>query len=110
MLVIDRVRQFVRRHDLIRPGARVLAAVSGGSDSVALVHILRTLAEAEPGTAWAVGTELNLVRRLAADHPDKTVVFLDRTVCFCSTMNRIDLPHLVWALESLAPARPPSRG
>jgi quinolinate synthase len=64
--------------------------------------ILRTLSEAEPGSAWAVGTELNLVRRLAAEHPDKTVAFLDRTVCFCSTMNRIDLPHLVWALESLA--------
>ncbi len=64
--------------------------------------ILKTLAEAPAGSAWAVGTELNLVRRLAAMHPDKTVVFLDRTVCFCSTMNRIDLPHLVWALESLA--------
>ena len=64
--------------------------------------ILKTLAEAPAGSAWAVGTELNLVRRLAAQHPDKTVAFLDRTVCFCSTMNRIDLPHLVWALESLA--------
>jgi quinolinate synthase len=42
------------------------------------------------------------VQRLAATHPDKTVVFLDKTVCYCSTMNRIDLPHLVWALESLA--------
>ena len=40
-------------------------------------------------------------RRLAADHPDKRIVFLDKTVCYCSTMNRIDLPHLVWALESL---------
>jgi quinolinate synthase len=64
--------------------------------------ILRTLAEAPAGSKWAVGTELNLVRRLGAEHPDKTVAFLDRTVCFCSTMNRIDLPHLVWALESLA--------
>ena len=64
--------------------------------------ILRTLAEAPAGSKWAIGTELNLVRRLAAEHPDKTVAFLDRTVCFCSTMNRIDLPHLVWALESLA--------
>ena len=34
-------------------------------------------------------------------HPDKTVAFLDKTVCYCATMNRIDLPHLVWALESL---------
>jgi quinolinate synthase len=41
------------------------------------------------------------VQRLANAHPDKTVLFLDKTVCYCSTMNRIDLPHLVWAMESL---------
>ncbi|HEV3171047.1 MAG TPA: quinolinate synthase NadA [Actinocrinis sp.] len=64
-------------------------------------YIIKTLEAAEPGTAWAVGTELNLVRRLANAHPDKQIVFLDKTVCYCSTMNRIDLPHLVWALESL---------
>lgn len=65
-------------------------------------HIIRALEEAPAGSKWALGTELNLVRRLAKRHaPDKEVVFLDRTVCFCSTMNRIDLPHLVWALESL---------
>jgi len=64
--------------------------------------IIATIAAAEPGTAWAVGTELNLVKRLALAHPDKEIVYLDRTVCYCSTMNRIDLPHLVWALESLA--------
>ncbi|ACY98625.1 MULTISPECIES: quinolinate synthase NadA [Thermomonospora] len=65
-------------------------------------YIIKTLAAAPAGSSWAVGTELNLVRRLANMHPDKNVMFLDRTVCFCSTMNRIDLPHLVWALESLA--------
>ena len=37
--------------------------------------------------------------------PDKEVVFLDKTVCYCSTMNRIDLPHLVWAMESLVEGR-----
>jgi quinolinate synthase len=63
--------------------------------------IIKTIAEAPAGSAWAVGTELNLVQRLAKAHPDKRIVFLDRTVCYCSTMNRIDLPHLVWALESL---------
>jgi quinolinate synthase len=63
--------------------------------------IINTLEAAAPGSAWAIGTELNLVRRLALAHPDKTVVFLDKTVCFCSTMNRIDLPHLVWSLEQL---------
>ena len=65
-------------------------------------YIINTIEAAPSGSAWAVGTELNLVRRLALAHPDKQIVFLDRTVCFCSTMNRIDLPHLVWALESLA--------
>ncbi|MEU3603710.1 quinolinate synthase NadA [Streptomyces sp. NPDC006798] len=65
-------------------------------------YIIKKLDAAPAGSKWAIGTELNLVRRVAAAHPDKEVVFLDRTVCFCSTMNRIDLPHLVWALESLA--------
>jgi len=63
--------------------------------------IIATINAAEPGTAWAIGTELNLVKRIAQQNPDKEIVYLDRTVCFCSTMNRIDLPHLVWALESL---------
>ena len=63
--------------------------------------IIKTVSGSAPGSQWAVGTELNLVSRLAADNPDKKVYFLDRTVCYCSTMNRIDLPHLVWALESL---------
>ncbi|MEO0010601.1 MAG: hypothetical protein RIQ39_190 [Actinomycetota bacterium] len=63
--------------------------------------IIKTVSESAPGSQWAVGTELNLVARLAAENPDKKVYFLDRTVCYCSTMNRIDLPHLVWALESL---------
>jgi quinolinate synthase len=63
--------------------------------------IISTIEAAPAGSAWAIGTELNLVKRLAAAHPDKRIVFLDRTVCYCSTMNRIDLPHFVWALESL---------
>ncbi|MCB0908779.1 MAG: quinolinate synthase NadA, partial [Nocardioidaceae bacterium] len=63
--------------------------------------IIKTIEAAAPGTSWAVGTELNLVKRLADAHPDKHIAFLDRNVCYCSTMNRIDLPHLVWALESL---------
>ncbi|MFF9557925.1 quinolinate synthase NadA [Streptomyces albus] len=70
-------------------------------------HIIKTLEAAPAGSSWAVGTELNLVRRLANRfaEQDKQIVFLDRTVCFCSTMNRIDLPHLVWALESLVDGR-----
>jgi quinolinate synthase len=68
-------------------------------------YIIRTLDAAPAGSAWAVGTELNLVRRLAKAHPDKRVMFLDRSVCYCSTMNRIDLPHLVWAMEELVAGR-----
>jgi quinolinate synthase len=64
--------------------------------------IIKTIQQAEPGSKWAVGTELNLVKRLAHDHPEKEVVFLEQHVCYCATMNRIDLPHLVWALENLA--------
>jgi quinolinate synthase len=64
--------------------------------------IIQTVSQSAPGSKWAVGTELNLVARLAAQNPDKEIVFLDKTVCYCSTMNRIDLPHLVWALESVA--------
>lgn len=63
--------------------------------------IIQTVTNSPAGSKWAVGTELNLVSRLAAANPDKTVLFLDKTVCYCSTMNRIDLPHLVWAMESV---------
>ena len=63
--------------------------------------IIQTVSRSAPGSKWAVGTELNLVSRLAANNPDKEVVFLDKAVCYCSTMNRIDLPHLVWAMESV---------
>jgi quinolinate synthase len=67
--------------------------------------IIKTVKESPVGSKWAVGTELNLVQRLANENPDKQVVFLDKTVCYCSTMNRIDLPHLVWVMESLVNGR-----
>ncbi|MFB4274781.1 quinolinate synthase NadA [Nonomuraea sp. MTCD27] len=85
---------------LVHPECRhevVLKADHVGSTE----HIIKTLQAAPAGSSWAIGTELNLVKRLAQTFPDKNISFLDRTVCYCSTMNRIDLPHLVWALESL---------
>jgi quinolinate synthase len=93
---------------LVHPECRhevVTAADEVGSTE----YIIKAIEAAPPGTAWAVGTELNLVQRLAQQHPEQTIVFLDRTVCFCSTMNRIDLPHLVWALESLVAGTVPNR-
>ena len=89
---------------LVHPECRhevVLAADLVGSTD----YIIKALDAAPAGSSWAIGTELNLVRRLAKAHPDKTIVYLDKTVCFCSTMNRIDLPHLVWTLESLVAGR-----
>ena len=67
--------------------------------------IIKTIENSAPGSKWAVGTELNLVQRLANRFSDREVHFLDKTVCYCSTMNRIDLPHLVWAMESLVSGR-----
>jgi quinolinate synthase len=67
--------------------------------------IINTIENSAPGSKWAVGTELNLVQRLANRFSDREVHFLDKTVCYCSTMNRIDLPHLVWAMESLVSGR-----
>ena len=63
--------------------------------------IIKTIENSPVGSKWAIGTELNLVQRLAKNFPDREIHFLDKTVCYCSTMNRIDLPHLVWAMESL---------
>ena len=63
--------------------------------------IIKTVEAAPPGSSWAIGTELNLVQRLANTHPEQHITFLDKTVCYCSTMNRIDLPHFVWAMENL---------
>ncbi|MFI8004499.1 quinolinate synthase NadA [Streptomyces sp. NPDC086010] len=93
------------------PGVNVLVhpeckhEVVAAADQVGSTeYIIKALEDAPAGSKWAVGTELNLVQRLANRFAaeDKEIVFLDRTVCFCSTMNRIDLPHLVWTLESLA--------
>ncbi|MET7472335.1 quinolinate synthase NadA [Micromonospora sp. NPDC005686] len=102
---VDDVRERV-------PGVNVLVhpecrhEVVNAADLVGSTEfIIRTIDAAPAGSAWAVGTELNLVRRLALAHPDKQIMFLDRAVCYCSTMNRIDLPHLVWALEELVAGR-----
>ena len=106
------VDQMRRQH----PGIKVLVhpecmmSVVDAADLVGSTEfILKTVAEAPAGSSWAVGTELHLVNRLAAEHPDKTVHFLSPMVCMCSTMYRIDPPHLAWALENLAQGDPGQR-
>ena len=67
--------------------------------------IAKTIAEGAPGSAFGVGTEINLVSRLAKENPDKTVFCLDPVVCPCSTMYRVHPAYLCWAVESLAEGR-----
>jgi len=94
------------------PGVRVIVhpecrheVVEAADEVGSTEKIIKTVAAAPDGTKWVVGTELNLVKRLAAEFPRQQIAFLEKNVCYCSTMNRIDLPHLVWALESLVDGR-----
>ncbi|MDF0726784.1 quinolinate synthase NadA [Cytobacillus sp. S13-E01] len=64
-------------------------------------YIIETIENAPNGSKWAIGTEMNLVNRLIENHSDKEIVSLNPHMCPCLTMNRIDLPHLLWVLESL---------
>jgi quinolinate synthase len=85
---------------IVHPECRrevVAAADLDGSTEV----IVKAIDEAPAGSVWAVGTEINLVRRLAAKHPDKVIFCLDPIVCPCSTMYRIHPAFLCWLLENL---------
>jgi quinolinate synthase len=98
------------RHEI--PGVRVIVhpecqyEVCEAADVIGSTEqIIKAVAAAPAGTSWVVGTELNLVKRLSTMFPEQSIAFLEKNVCYCSTMNRIDLPHLVWTLESLAEGR-----
>lgn len=78
-----------------------IADVSGSTGK-----IIETVRQAEPGTKWAIGTELHLVNRLKKEHPEQEIHFLSPVVCMCATMYRIDLAHLCWSLENLAAGTP----
>jgi quinolinate synthase len=69
-------------------------------------YIVKSIAESPAGSKWAVGTEMNLVNRIAKENPDKTVVSINPFMCLCGTMNRIDLPHLAWALDNILAGTP----
>ena len=78
-----------------------LADVSGSTGK-----IIQTVADAQPGSKWAIGTELHLVNRLKNEHPEQEIHFLSPIVCMCATMYRIDLAHLCWSLENLEAGHP----
>jgi quinolinate synthase len=90
------------------PGVRVIVHpecrwdVCQSADEVGSTeYILKRVTEAPPGSQWAVGTEIHMIRRLAQEHADRLVVTLDDCVCLCSTMYRISPQHLCWTLERL---------
>ncbi|WP_149453777.1 quinolinate synthase NadA [Pasteuria penetrans] len=80
------------------------ADYSGSTES-----IIKTIAAAPAGTRWAVGTEVNLVQRLAKQYPEKKIRLLSTTMCPCLTMNRIDRPHLLWSLDCILAKEPVNR-
>ncbi len=90
------------------PGVRVVVHPECNHEVVAAAdmngsteYIIKVVEQSPAGTIWAIGTEVNLVRRLAREHPDKTIFCLDPIVCPCSTMYRIHPAYLAWTLEEL---------
>jgi quinolinate synthase len=104
MFTAAHVKQFRDRNEgikiLVHPECpqevNDIADVSGSTSK-----IIETVRMAAPGTKWAIGTELHLVNRLKAEHPEQEIHFLSPVVCMCATMYRIDLAHLCWSLENL---------
>jgi quinolinate synthase len=101
---VGQIEQARRDHPgctvIVHPECRrevVHAADLSGSTEL----IVHTIENAAPGTTFAVGTEINLVNRLAAEHPEMTIFCLDPVVCPCSTMYRIHPAYLAWALDNL---------
>jgi quinolinate synthase len=99
---IDKARErYPQVRVLVHPECElevVRAADMNGSTE----FILKTVEAAPAGSIWAIGTEINLVSRLAKEHPDQTIFCLDEQICPCSTMYRIHPSFLLWALENLA--------
>jgi quinolinate synthase len=91
------------------PGIRVIVhpevpwdVVQAADDAGSTEYIIKTVSESPAGSTWAVGTEIHLVNRLAAQmQPDRTVLSLDQFGCLCSTMFRVSPNHLLWVLEGL---------
>ncbi len=104
--------EHVERVRKSHPGIRVIAhpecswEVCQAADEMGSTeYILKRIVEAPAGSAWAVGTEIHMIRRLAQEHPDRLVISLDDCICMCSTMFRISPQHLCWTLESLRSGR-----
>jgi quinolinate synthase len=96
--------RFPNTQVVVHPECRLEVVQAADCDG-STEFIARTITDSAPGSVWAVGTEINLVSRLAKENPDKTVFCLDPVVCPCSTMYRVHPAYLCWAVESLAEGR-----
>jgi quinolinate synthase len=98
---IDQVRvKYPDMKVIVHPECRwevVQKADLAGSTS----YIIKQIEAAPPGSQWAIGTEVHLGHRLAQQHPEQKIIVLSDCQCLCTTMFRIDLPHLCWVLENL---------
>ncbi|WP_155594155.1 quinolinate synthase NadA [Lysinibacillus cavernae] len=83
--------------------------VAAADDAGSTKYIIDTINRAPSGSEWAIGTEMNLVNRMIKQYPDKHIISLNSNFCPCLTMNRIDLPHLLWSLESIEQGQPHNR-
>src|SRR3972149_6209846 len=105
---VEQVEKARREHPgitvIVHPECRMEVVQAADIDG-STEFIAKTVTEAPPGSSFAVGTEINLVSRLARENPDKLVFCLDPVVCPCSTMYRIPPAYLCWALEELAEGR-----
>ena len=94
------------------PGIKVIVhpecrweVVQKADMSGSTAHIVKTIEAAPPGAQWAIGTEVHLINRLKTRFPDQKIIVLSECQCLCTTMYRIDLPHLCWVLENLIEGR-----
>ena len=105
---VEQIEKARREHPgitvIVHPECRMEVVQAADMDG-STEFIARTVTEAPPGSKFAVGTEINLVSRLARENPDKLVFCLDPVVCPCSTMYRIHPAYLAWTIEALAASR-----
>lgn len=98
--VDDRRAEYPGIKILVHPECRYEVVAKSDLDG-STENIIKTIREAPSGSKWAIGTELNLVNRLANDHPDKFITLLAPDLCMCATMFRIAPENLLWSLENL---------
>jgi len=101
----DARRRFPDVNVIVHPECP-LEVVKAADQAGSTEFILKTVSESAPGTVWAVGTEINLVSRMANEMADKTIFCLDPEVCPCSTMYRIHPSFLLWSLEMIVEGKP----